>query len=74
VVTGKARAAIRRATRTPSASNIPVSACASSSAPSNVPARFSSEEKLAKVLHRLARKDVEDVLAAVGRGEVPRSM
>ena len=41
VVTGKARAAIRRATEPPSASNIPGSAARSSSAPSSAPARRS---------------------------------
>ncbi len=57
--------------RTPSASNIPGSACASSSASSRARGEEPSPRKASKpVLRRLARKDVEDVLAAVGRGEL----
>jgi guanosine-3',5'-bis(diphosphate) 3'-pyrophosphohydrolase len=71
VVTGKARSAIRRATRSAirkqySGLGIRILERAFERA-----GRPFSKEGLKPVLHRLARKDVEDVLAAVGRGELP---
>ncbi|MCZ2328528.1 RelA/SpoT family protein [Bartonella sp. F02] len=70
VVTGKARSAIRRATRAAVRKQY-------SGLGYRILERFFeymgkqfSEDSLKKVLPRLARKDVEDVLAAVGRGEL----
>ena len=57
VVTGKARAAIRRATKNAIRKQY-----------SGLGARIL--ERLKPVLHRLARKDLEDVLASVGCGEL----
>ncbi len=62
------RSAARRAR--PCARNMPGSAARSSSAPSSAPARRFTDEKLKAALPRLARAAVEDVLAAVGRGEM----
>jgi len=70
VVTGKARAAIRRATKNAirqQYSGLGARILERAFARSG---KTFEKEKLSKVLHRLARKDVEDVLAAVGRGEV----
>ncbi|MBX3595934.1 MAG: bifunctional (p)ppGpp synthetase/guanosine-3',5'-bis(diphosphate) 3'-pyrophosphohydrolase [Rhizobiaceae bacterium] len=70
VVTGKARAAIRRATR------IAVRKQYSGLGSRILERAFSragrtfDKERIKAVLHRLARKDIEDVLAAVGRGEL----
>jgi GTP pyrophosphokinase len=70
VVTGKARAAIRRATRDAVRKQyaglgrqIVLRAFERAN-------KTFSEEKLKAALHRLARQNVEDVLAAVGRGEM----
>ncbi|UUP18991.1 RelA/SpoT family protein [Nitratireductor thuwali] len=70
VVTGKARSAIRRATRNAVrkqysglGARILERAFERAGKPWN-------KESLKPVLHRLARKDVDDVLAAVGRGEL----
>jgi guanosine-3',5'-bis(diphosphate) 3'-pyrophosphohydrolase len=70
VVTGKARSAIRRATRSAirkqySGLGIRILERAFERA-----GKTFSKDSLKPVLHRLARKDVEDVLAAVGRGEL----
>ena len=71
VVTGKARAAIRRATK------LAVRKQYSGLGQRILERAFAragktfEKDKLKPVLHRLARKDVEDVLAAVGRGEQP---
>jgi guanosine-3',5'-bis(diphosphate) 3'-pyrophosphohydrolase len=71
VVTGKARSAIRRATK------IAIRKQYSGLGTRILERTFErggkafSKESLKPVLHRLARKDVEDVLAAVGRGELP---
>lgn len=70
VVTGKARSAIRRATRNAirkqySGLGIRILERAFERA-----GKTFSKEAIKPVLHRLARKDVEDVLAAVGRGEI----
>jgi guanosine-3',5'-bis(diphosphate) 3'-pyrophosphohydrolase len=70
VVTGKARAAIRRATRSA------VRAQYAGLGRQIVQRAFEragktfAEERLRASLHRLARTSVEDVLAAVGRGEM----
>ena len=70
VVTGKARAAIRRATKNAirkqySGLGVRILERAFERA-----GKTFSKDSLKSVLHRLARKDVEDVLAAVGRGEL----
>ncbi len=70
VVTGKARSAIRRATR--NAIRKQYSGLGTrilERAFERVEKTF-TRDALKPVLHRLARKDVEDVLAAVGRGEI----
>lgn len=70
VVTGKARSAIRRATKSAirqQYSGLGVRILERAFARSN---KEFTKEKLAPVLHRLARKDIEDVLTAVGRGEL----
>ncbi|MBL8583569.1 MAG: bifunctional (p)ppGpp synthetase/guanosine-3',5'-bis(diphosphate) 3'-pyrophosphohydrolase [Rhizobiaceae bacterium] len=70
VVTGKARAAIRRATKNAvrkQYSGLGMRILERAFARSGKPF---TKESLKPVLHRLARKDIEDVLAAVGRGEL----
>ncbi len=70
VVTGKARAAIRRATKNAvrkQYSGLGMRILERAFARSG---KAFSKENLKPVLHRLARKDIEDVLAAVGRGEL----
>jgi len=73
VVTGKARAAIRRATR------IAVRKQYSGLGTQILERAFEragkvySRDELKKGLPRLARKEIDDVLAAVGRGELPSS-
>ncbi len=73
VVTGKARAAIRRATR------IAVRKQYSGLGTQILERAFEragkvySRDELKKGLPRLARKELDDVLAAVGRGELPSS-
>ncbi|MGD9913554.1 MAG: bifunctional (p)ppGpp synthetase/guanosine-3',5'-bis(diphosphate) 3'-pyrophosphohydrolase [Rhizobiaceae bacterium] len=70
VVTGKARAAIRRATRMAIRKQYSgLGARILERAFERVGKSF-AKDKLKPVLHRLARKDVEDVLASVGRGEL----
>ena len=70
VVTGKARAAIRRATKNAirkqySGLGVRILERAFERA-----GKTFSKDALKPVLHRLARKDIEDVLASVGRGEL----
>ncbi|MEO3998633.1 bifunctional (p)ppGpp synthetase/guanosine-3',5'-bis(diphosphate) 3'-pyrophosphohydrolase [Mesorhizobium sp. CAU 1732] len=70
VVTGKARSAIRRATKNAirkqySGLGIRILERAFERA-----GKTFTKDQLKPVLHRLARKEVEDVLAAVGRGEL----
>ncbi len=70
VVTGKARQAIRRATKMAirkqySGLGVRILERAFERA-----GKTFAKESLKPVLHRLARKDIEDVLAAVGRGEI----
>ena len=62
------RSAARRARRC--ARNMPGSAARSSSAPSRAPSKPFSDDRLSGALARLARASAEDVLAAVGRGEI----
>lgn len=70
VVTGKARSAIRRATRMAMRKQYSgLGARILERAFSRAGKSF-SREAIKPVLHRLARKDVEDVLADVGRGEL----
>jgi guanosine-3',5'-bis(diphosphate) 3'-pyrophosphohydrolase len=70
VVTGKARSAIRRATRMAMRKQYSgLGARILERAFSRAGKTF-SREAIKPVLHRLARKDVEDVLADVGRGEL----
>lgn len=70
VVTGKARAAIRRATRAAIRKQYSGLGTRILERAFERAGRAFSKESLKPVLHRLARKDVEDVLAAVGRGEL----
>ncbi|PWJ85267.1 guanosine-3',5'-bis(diphosphate) 3'-pyrophosphohydrolase [Pseudaminobacter salicylatoxidans] len=70
VVTGKARSAIRRATKNAirkqySGLGVRILERAFERADKTF-----SKDVLKPVLHRLARKDIEDVLASVGRGEL----
>lgn len=70
VVTGKARAAIRRATKNAirkqySGLGVRILERAFERA-----GKTFSKDSLKPVLHRLARKDIEDVVASVGRGEL----
>ena len=70
VVTGKARSAIRRATKNAirkqySGLGVRILERAFERA-----GKVFSKDEIKPVLHRLARKDVEDVLADVGRGEL----
>ncbi|MEP6565666.1 MAG: bifunctional (p)ppGpp synthetase/guanosine-3',5'-bis(diphosphate) 3'-pyrophosphohydrolase, partial [Mesorhizobium sp.] len=70
VVTGKARSAIRRATKNAirkqySGLGVRILERAFERA-----GKTFTKENLKPVLHRLARKDIEDVLASVGRGEL----
>ncbi|WP_299861394.1 bifunctional (p)ppGpp synthetase/guanosine-3',5'-bis(diphosphate) 3'-pyrophosphohydrolase [uncultured Hoeflea sp.] len=70
VVTGKARAAIRRATRAAvrkQYSGLGMRILERTFSRAGKPL---SRESLKPVLHRLGHKDVEDALAAVGRGEL----
>jgi len=70
VVTGKARSAIRRATKNAIRKQYSgLGARIIERAFERAGKKF-SKEQLKPVLHRLARKDVEDVLADVGRGEL----
>ncbi len=70
VVTGKARAAIRRATKNGHPQAIFRLGRAHPRARLRAVRQDLRKGQAEAVLHRLARKDVEDVLAAVGRGEV----
>ena len=66
------RSAAPRATRC--ARNMPASAAGSSSGCSSAPRSDYSDEKLNGALPRLARASVDDVMAAVGRGEMKASV
>ena len=70
-VTGRARAAIRRATRDASRRQYgELGRRLLASRFERVGAEY-SDEKIKRVASRLAHKSLEDVLAAVGRGELP---
>ena len=70
VVTGKARSAIRRATRAAIRKQYSGLGTRILERAFERSGRTFSKAELKQVLPRLARKDVEDVLAAVGRGEL----
>ncbi|PZO78407.1 MAG: bifunctional (p)ppGpp synthetase/guanosine-3',5'-bis(diphosphate) 3'-pyrophosphohydrolase [Mesorhizobium amorphae] len=73
VVTAKARAAIRRATRHAIRKQYGGLGTRILDRAFERAGRRFSREALKPVLHRLGRKDVEDVIAAVGRGELASS-
>ncbi|MER2537330.1 MAG: bifunctional (p)ppGpp synthetase/guanosine-3',5'-bis(diphosphate) 3'-pyrophosphohydrolase [Rhizobiaceae bacterium] len=73
VVTGKARAAIRRATRNAVRKQYSGLGQRILERAFERSGKTFSRDALKPVLHRLGRKDVEDVLASVGRGELPSS-
>jgi GTP diphosphokinase / guanosine-3',5'-bis(diphosphate) 3'-diphosphatase len=70
VVTGKARSAIRRATKNAIRKQYSGLGIRILERTFERSGKTFSRESLKPVLHRLARKDIEDVLAAVGRGEL----
>lgn len=70
VVTGKARAAIRRATRNAIRKQYSGLGARILERAYSRSGKTFEKDKLKPVLHRLARRDVEDVLAAVGRNEL----
>jgi guanosine-3',5'-bis(diphosphate) 3'-pyrophosphohydrolase len=70
VVTGKARAAIRRATKNAIRKQYSGLGMRILERAFERAGKTFSKDKLKPVLHRLARKDIEDVLASVGRGEL----
>ena len=70
VVTGKARSAIRRATKIAIRKQYSGLGTRILERAFERAGRVFAKDTLKPVLHRLARKDVEDVLSAVGRGEL----
>ncbi|MER8449636.1 bifunctional (p)ppGpp synthetase/guanosine-3',5'-bis(diphosphate) 3'-pyrophosphohydrolase [Mesorhizobium sp. M1428] len=70
VVTGKARSAIRRATKNAIRKQYSGLGIRILERAFERSGKTFTKESLKPVLHRLARKDIEDVLAAVGRGEL----
>jgi guanosine-3',5'-bis(diphosphate) 3'-pyrophosphohydrolase len=70
VVTGKARAAIRRATKNAIRKQYSGLGARILERAFERSGKVYSKDNLKSVLPRLARKDVEDVLASVGRGEL----
>ncbi|TIU30769.1 MAG: bifunctional (p)ppGpp synthetase/guanosine-3',5'-bis(diphosphate) 3'-pyrophosphohydrolase, partial [Mesorhizobium sp.] len=70
VVTGKARAAIRRATKNAIRKQYSGLGARILERAFERAGKSFAKESLKPVLHRLARKDIEDVLASVGRGEL----
>ena len=70
VVTGKARSAIRRATKNAIRKQYSGLGMRILERAFERAGKSFSKEQIKPVLHRLARKDVEDVLADVGRGEL----
>ena len=70
VVTGKARGAIRRATKNAIRKQFSGLGLRILERAFERAGKSFSRESLKPVMHRLARKDVDDVLAAVGRGEL----
>ncbi len=69
-VTGKARGAIRRATKNAIRKQYSGLGVRILERAFERTGKTFSKESLKPVLHRLARKDIEDVLSAVGRGEL----
>ncbi|RVA53461.1 bifunctional (p)ppGpp synthetase/guanosine-3',5'-bis(diphosphate) 3'-pyrophosphohydrolase, partial [Mesorhizobium sp. M7A.F.Ca.US.001.01.1.1] len=70
VVTGKARSAIRRATKNAIRKQYAGLGIRILERAFERAGKTFTKESLKQVLHRLARKDIEDVLASVGRGEL----
>ncbi|MES0131809.1 bifunctional (p)ppGpp synthetase/guanosine-3',5'-bis(diphosphate) 3'-pyrophosphohydrolase [Mesorhizobium sp. M0029] len=70
VVTGKARSAIRRATKNAIRKQYSGLGARILERAFQRAGKTFTKESLKPVLHRLARKDIEDVLASVGRGEL----
>jgi guanosine-3',5'-bis(diphosphate) 3'-pyrophosphohydrolase len=70
VVTGKARSAIRRATKNAIRKQYSGLGARILERAFERAGKSFTKESLKPVLHRLARKDIEDVLASVGRGEL----
>jgi guanosine-3',5'-bis(diphosphate) 3'-pyrophosphohydrolase len=70
VVTGKARSAIRRATKLAARKQYSGLGARILERTFERAGKAFSKEALKPALHRLARKEVEDVLASVGRGEI----
>ncbi len=70
VVTGKARSAIRRATKNAIRKQYSGLGARILERAFERAGKTFSKDQLKPVLHRLARKEVDDVLAAVGRGEL----
>jgi guanosine-3',5'-bis(diphosphate) 3'-pyrophosphohydrolase len=70
-VTGKARSAIRRATKNAVRTQYSGLGARILERAFQRAGKTFAKENLKPVLHRLARKDIEDVLASVGRGELP---
>ncbi|RWO63064.1 bifunctional (p)ppGpp synthetase/guanosine-3',5'-bis(diphosphate) 3'-pyrophosphohydrolase [Mesorhizobium sp.] len=70
VVTGKARSAIRRATKNAIRKQYSGLGIRILDRAFERSGKIFTKESLKSVLHRLARKDIEDVLASVGRGEL----
>jgi len=70
VVTGKARSAIRRATRNAIRKQYSGLGARILERAFERAGKTFTRDLLKPILHRLARKDIEDVLAAVGRGEL----
>ncbi|MFK0688598.1 RelA/SpoT family protein [Mesorhizobium sp. IMUNJ 23033] len=73
VVTGKARSAIRRATKNAIRKQYSGLGARILERAFERAGKTFTKEGLKPVLHRLARKDIEDVLASVGRGELASS-
>jgi guanosine-3',5'-bis(diphosphate) 3'-pyrophosphohydrolase len=73
VVTGKARSAIRRATKNAIRKQYSGLGARILERAFQRAGKTYTKESLKPVLHRLARKDIEDVLASVGRGELASS-
>ncbi|UXN04156.1 MULTISPECIES: RelA/SpoT family protein [unclassified Bartonella] len=73
VVTGKARAAIRRATRVAVRKQYSGLGTRILERSFERAGKKFNKDELKPVLSRLARKDIDDVLASVGRGELPSS-
>ncbi len=71
VVTGKARSAIRRATKNAIRKQYSGLGIRILERAFERTGKSFSKDKLKPVLHRLGHKEIDDVLAAVGRGELP---